>query len=289
MRSLLLLLLTLAPLAAGAQPVTMWLAEGESNRVYILGSVHLLRREDHPLPRVIEAAYDDAEALIMELDMDDLDAALVQASANRLGVIRDERTLASLMGESLYAEARSAAGLLDIPFDMLEKTEPWFAAITVEQLILMRIGFNPLYGVEMHMTMKATQDGKAIEGLETIEQQLGILDGLSLPAQRALLMQTLEDGRDTATVMDAMIAAWKTGDVDYLEESMLDEMARHEELYEAIVVDRNRRWVDTIETLLDEPDDYLVVVGALHLIGDDGVPALLSGRGINTEQMNESF
>lgn len=286
MRSLLLLLL-LQPLTAAAHPVTMWLVEGETNRVYILGSVHLLRREDHPLPQVIEAAYDDAEALIMELDMDDLDATLAQASATQLGVIRDERTLKSLMGDNLYAEASAAAGLLDIPFEMLEKTEPWFAAITVEQLVLMRIGFNPLYGVEMHMTMKATQDGKSIEGLETIEQQLGFLDGLSLPAQRALLMQTLEDGRDIASVMDSMIDAWRNGDVDYLEESMLDEMAEHEELYDAIVVERNRRWVDTIEALLDDRDDYLVIVGALHLIGEDGVPALLSGRGIKIEQMNE--
>lgn len=289
MRSLLCLCLLLQPLCAAAHPVTMWLVEGESNRVYILGSVHLLRREDHPLPAVIEAAYDDAEALIMELDMDDLDAALAQSAASRLGVIRDEQTLAGLMGERLYAEAAAAAALLDIPFDMLDKTEPWFAAITVEQLILMRIGFNPLYGVEIHMTMKATQDGKTIEGLETIEQQLGFLDDLSLPAQRALLMQTLEDGRDIAGLMDAMIAAWRTGDIDFLEESMLDEMAKHEELYDAIVVARNRRWVGTIEALLDEPDDYLVVVGALHLIGEDGVPALLSGRGIKTEQMNESF
>ncbi len=275
--------------AADGHPVTMWLAEGASNRVYILGSVHLLRRQDHPLPAVMEAAYDDAEALIMELDMDDLDAAALQASTNRLGVIQDERTLKDFLGEARYNEAAAAAREMDIPFEMLDKTEPWFAAITVEQLALMRIGFNPLYGIELHMTMKATQDGKEVTGLETIDEQLAMLDGLSIEAQNDLLLQTLAEGGNIKAFMDDMIRAWRVGDVDYLESNMLDDMARYPELFNAIVVNRNRRWVTAIEALLDDEDDYLVVVGALHLVGDVGVPALLEKRGIRIGQLHESF
>lgn len=274
---------------ADGHPVTMWLAEGQSNRVYILGSVHLLRREDHPLPKVMEAAYDDAEALIMELDMDDLDAAAMQASSQRLGVIHDDRTLRDFMGDRLYQEAAAAADAMDIPFDMLTKTEPWLAAINVEQFALMRIGFNPLYGVEMHMTMKATQDGKSIEGLETIDEQLAFLDGLSLDAQNDLLMQTLIEGSNIESFMDDLVRAWRIGDVDYMTDTMLNDMAQYPELYKAIVVDRNRRWVGTIEELLDDDDDYLIIVGALHLLGEQGVPALLTKRGIRIGQLNESL
>lgn len=274
---------------ADAQPVTMWLAEGNSNRIYILGSVHLLRRQDHPLPNVMESAYDDAEVLIMELDMDDLDAAAVQVSTNRLGVIHDDRTLRDFMGDELYEQALEAANQLDIPFEMLSKTEPWFAAITVEQLALARIGFNPLYGVEMHMTMKASQDGKPIEGLETIEEQLAFLDNLSLDAQNNLLMQTLVESKNIEALMDDMIRAWRIGDVEYMKDTILDDMAQYPELYKAIVVDRNRRWVDMIDRLLDDSDDYLIVVGALHLIGEDGVPALLAKRGVRIGQLNESL
>ena len=275
--------------AADGHPVTMWLAEGATNRVYILGSVHLLRRQDHPLPAVMEAAYDDAEALIMELDMDDLDAAALQASTNRLGVIQDERTLKDFLGEARYNEAAAAAREMDIPFDMLDKTEPWFAAITVEQLALMRIGFNPLYGIELHMTMKATQDGKEVTGFETIDEQLAMLDGLSIEAQNDLLLQTLAEGGNIEAFMDDMIRAWRIGDVDYLETNMLDDMARYPELFNAIVVDRNRRWVTEIVELLDDEDDYLIVVGALHLVGEVGVPALLEKRGIRIGQLHESF
>lgn len=284
-----MLSLLTAVTAAGdpGHPVSMWLVQGDNNRIYLLGSVHLLRREDHPLPGVIAAAYDDAEALYMEIDMDDLDAVAMQATINRLGMLDGEQSLRDMMGEELYAEAQTAAEALDIPLAMLEKTEPWFAALTVEQLVLTRIGFNPAYGIEMHMLSKAGEDGKQVHGFETIEQQLGLLDGLSLEAQRDLLMQTLDKGANIREIMDQLIEAWRIGNTEYLENQLLVEIAKYPELYEAIVADRNREWVNTIDNLLGDDQDYLVIVGALHLVGKDGVPALLEERGLGVSQMRE--
>ncbi len=280
--------LPLAALAdSGGQPVTMWMAEGASNRVYLLGSVHLLRKQDHPLPRVIDDVYADAETLYMELDMDDLDPLLMQATINRLGLLDEDTSLRDVMGDELYAEAAAAATELDIPLQMLERAEPWFAAITVEQLALARIGFNPSYGVEMHLLQKASRDGKTILGLESVEQQLGYLDGLSPGAQRELLMQTLTEAAGMRELMDDLILAWRSGDIDHLGQTLLDDVSGHPELYETIVASRNRLWADTIDELLEQSEDYLVVVGALHLVGEDGLPQLLQRRGVNIEQMHE--
>ena len=265
----------------------MWMAEGVTNRVYLLGSVHLLRSQDHPLPAVIDTAYDDAESLYMEIDMDDLDPLAMQATINRLGMLDEGTTLRDVMGAGLYADALLAADTLDIPLGMLEQTEPWYAAITIEQLALARIGFNPIYGIEMHMMTKAARDGKAIHGFESVEEQLALLDGLSLEAQRELLMQTLAEGANIRSVMDDLIGAWRAGDIDYMEENLLAEVANFPELYETIVAGRNRRWVDTIDKLLKDEDDYLVIVGALHLVGEDGVPQLLESRGTKIRQMQE--
>ena len=284
----LLWLLPAAALAdAAGTPVTMWLAEGTSNRVYLLGSIHLLRERDHPLPQVIGHAYEDAETLYMELDMDDLDPLATQATITRLGMLEEGISLRDVMGEELYAEAAAAALELEIPLEMLNRTEPWYAAITVEQLMLARIGFNAAYGVEMHLLRKASGDGKEILGFETLEQQLGYLDGLSLEAQRKLLMQTLTEGAAIREIMDDLILAWRSGDIDYLEQTLLDDLSGYPELYDTIVADRNRLWVDTIDDLLDDGEDYLVIVGALHLVGEDGVPRLLEQRGIRITQMHE--
>jgi len=281
-------LLPVAALADSAgHPVTMWMAEGTSNRVYLLGSVHLLRAQDHPLPQVIDDVYNDAETLYMELDMDDIDPLLMQATINQLGMLDEGTSLQDVMGDDLYAEARAMAAELEIPLEMLERTEPWLAAITIEQLALARIGFNPSYGVEMHLLKKAASDGKKILGFESVEQQLAYLDGLSPEAQRALLMQTLTESATIREVMDDLILAWRSGDIDYLGQTLLDDVSGYPELYETIVVSRNRLWADTIDELLEQGDDYLVVVGALHLVGEDGVPRLLQRRGVRIEQMHE--
>jgi uncharacterized protein YbaP (TraB family) len=283
----LMLLPLVAAADSGGHPVTLWMAEGASNTVYLLGSVHLLRKEDHPLPSVIDTAYDDAESLFMELDMDDLDPLATQAIINRLGMLDDDQSLRDVMGEELYDDALLAADALDIPLEMLSQTEPWYAAITIEQLALTRIGFNPTYGIEMHMMTKAIRDGKVIQGFESVEQQLEFLDGLSPDAQRDLLMQTLAEGANIRDIMDRLIVAWRTGDIAYMEENLLAEIANYPELYEAIVADRNRNWVNTIDNLLAGEEDYLVIVGALHLIGKDGLPRLLESRGYEVNQLHE--
>ena len=289
-RTLCLLLLACSSLSqadTAGHPLTLWRAEGATNTVYLLGSIHLLRASDHPLPTAIDAAYEDAEVLIMELDMDDLDPAATQRLFNENGVLQDGTTLRDLMGADQYARAEAAAEAIDVPIDMLAQSEPWLAAITVEMLALYRIGFNPMLGIEMHMTSKAIGDGKPIEGLEQAEDQLQFLDGLSLQAQRDMLLQTLEEGAAIAETIDELIRAWRYGDVDTLESGLLESFAEHRELHDTLVTQRNLRWAEQIDELLDDTDDYLVIVGAMHLVGADGVPNLLAEKGVQIRQLSE--
>jgi len=275
-----------APQSTG-HPISMWQINGASNRIYLLGSVHVLRQQDHPIPTAIEKAYQDAEILIMEIDVDDLDPIEMAGMVNELGVIKDGSTLQEIMGPSLYEEAADYASQLDIPFLMLAQTEPWLAAITIEQMMLLRIGFNPEYGIEFHLSAKAGEDSKEILGLESVREQLEFLDKLSLSAQRSLLIQTLRESLNIEENLDLLIDAWRHGDIDFLEENLLAEMQRYPELYRTLVVDRNEAWVEQIRNLIGKQDDYLIVVGTLHLVGDDGLPALLSEIGITTNQLRE--
>ena len=276
-----------AAAAETGHPVTMWRMDGEQNSVYLLGSVHLLRAADHPLPSVIDAAYADAETIVMEVDMDDIDPVAAQQQVTALGLLPEDRHLEEMMGAQLYARAEAFARDARIPLAMLARTEPWLAAITVEQLMLSRIGFDPQHGIEAHLTSMATAEGKPVIGLETVRQQLEFLDGMSLAAQRALLLASLEESAQMERVMDELVRAWRYGDVDYLESEMLAQMQEYPELYRMIVVERNRNWTTAIEEFAGDEDDYLVVVGALHLIGESGVPALLEKRGYDVVQMRQ--
>ncbi len=269
------------------QRAPLWRIDGDTNRIYLLGSVHLLRPSDYPLPAAIDDAYADAEILIMELDMDDLDPMAAQALATELGVLSAGGSLADLLGAENYLKATVLADKAAIPLELLAQTEPWLAAITVEQLMLTRIGFNPEYGVEKHLTGRAINDQKEILGLETMDDQLRMLDTLPMAVQQALFMQTLEEGLEIETIMDDLITAWRNGDVATLERTMLSDMQGQPELYQQLVVARNQNWVKQIVALLDEPEDYLIVVGALHLIGPDGVPEMLNRLNHTARQLGE--
>ena len=276
------------PGLAASQPVTMWQTQGEQNKIFLLGSIHLLRPSDYPIPSVIYSAYDEAETLIMELDMDDMDPMATQAIVLQLGMNADGETLEDILGARDYAKAVSLANDLEIPLAMLSGSKPWLAAVTIETLMLTRVGFDPSRGIEMHLTARAANDNKNVIGLETAQQQIEILAGLSMDAQREMLMQTLAEGGQIEALLEDIIDAWRNGDIEYLDETLLSDMEESRELYQKVVVERNRNWVQQIDALLDDDDDYLIIVGTMHLIGDDGVPALLRKRGLKVQQMNDN-
>jgi uncharacterized protein YbaP (TraB family) len=142
-----------------------------------------------------------------------------------------------------------------------------------------------MLGIEMHLVEKARSDGKAIYGLETERQQMEILDSLSLDLQKEMLLQTLADGADMQEMLDNLIDAWRHGDTDRMAGEMLREMQEYPELLTALVRNRNNAWIAPIEELLAGDRNYLVAVGALHLVDDIGVPELLRKRGYTVTQL----
>lgn len=287
--SLLALLLAAAPsLALGDHSLPLWQLEGGSNRVWLLGSIHLLRESDYPLPAAIADTYARADTLVMELDMDDLDPATVRRLATELGVLPADDSLQAWLGDETWQRAQTLATAAGIATDRLTRNEPWLAALTVEQIALSRLGFDPELGIESHLVNLARHDGKPIVGLETIDGQLRLLDTLPLPVQRRLLLDTLADSATLESTMNDMLDAWRHGDIATLEHQLAEDAQDNPALYEVLIAARNRHWVQHIETLLDDDRDYLVVVGLLHLAGKDGVPCLLAAQGLTAVQLGFS-
>jgi len=273
---------------ADDESAMLWVAQGNQNNVYLLGSIHLLRPQDHPLPAVIELVYDDADVLVMELDMDDIDLVDVMRTFRELGVLQGDVKLRHLLGDELFAQASAAAAATNIPLELLEHSEPWLAAITVQEMLAMRVGFSGELGIEQYLTNKALEDGKPINGLETVSEQLGFLDGLPMEAQSQWLVHSLVDGLRIEMIVDQLVEAWRVGDIAYLERELLHEARMSPELHAAILVQRNLNWIDRIVDYLDDDEDYLIVVGAAHLVGDDGVIELLLQRDVDVSQLGMS-
>lgn len=265
-------------LDAAAGPV--WSIHGpRGGTVYLAGSVHVLDPARSQLPPAFDTAYRDAGHIVMELDMDDLDPMAAAGYLAAHAVIDGDGSLRTLLGAERFARVDSEARALGLPLDSMPQLEPWAVALALTQLQLVKLGMDPEKGVEQQLTTRARADGKPIAGLETIDEQLGILDGLSYPDQARFLELTAEEADRIPAELDEMLSAWRGADTAALERLLLAEYERLPTLYRPLVTDRNRRWLPQIEALLSRPDDTLVVVGAMHLVGPEGLLALLRARG----------
>lgn len=278
----LLVTLLASPAVGGALP--MWEVRGAANTVTILGSIHFLRPSD-PLPAAIIEAYEEAEVVVMELDLDDTDALAMQSLIQKLGIDPQGRSLEILLGADDWRRAQQKAQAIDLDLALVRGFEPWLAAVTVTQLRLQQLGFQSDYGVEQRILQRARGDRKEIRGLETAEEQLSLLDLLSPKAQRTFLMVTLDDAADIGDEVDDIVRAWQAGDTRALEDEFLEGLRDQPEIYRSIVAERNRNWVQPIVALTRAREDYLVVVGTLHLVGPDSVIRLLAQQGIQPRQL----
>lgn len=280
---ILLLSLGLTPAQAAEEHHTLWSLHGKANTVYLLGSVHFLKPSEH-LPAVVDQAYREAEKLVMEIDMDDLDPLLAQQTTMQLGLLPPDRTLESELGARAYSKVSEQARQIGIDPALLSRFRPWLAAMTLVQLQLTKQGLDPNSGVERQLTARASADGKEIIGLETLPQQLGMLAGLSNAQQREFLMYSVEDTERASQELEELIGAWRQGDTRTLERLLAEGFEKYPDLYRPLTVERNRKWIGNIEHLLDDSDDYLVVVGTLHLVGKDSVIELLERKGHKVTQ-----
>lgn len=271
--------------ASPASPTrhTLWSLKGKTNTVYLLGSVHFLKPSER-LPGAVDEAYKDAEKLVMEIDMDDLDPLAMQQLTLDLGLLPQDKTLESELGTAAYQKISTQARKVGLDPSLLNRFQPWLAAMTLVQLQLMQMGLDPNSGVEQQLTARAATDGKEITGLETLQQQIGMLAGLSQQQQREFLMYSIEDTERASQEIDALIGAWRIGDTKSLARLLAEGFDRYPDLYRPLTVDRNRKWIASIEALLDDRDDYLIVVGTLHLVGKDSVIELLEDKGHRVRQ-----
>lgn len=281
-----MLLTLLVSTQALAEKLPVWEIQGTSNRVLLMGSIHFLRPADYPLPAGMDEAYELADGLYMEIDMDSIDPVASQGVLISMGT--GGGSLRENLSPEAYAEADRRATGLGLPLMSFEQFEPWFAALTITQLRMMQLGFDPEKGVESYFRDKARSDGKVIYGLESLEEQLSFMDGLDADTQEEFLLQSLDDAAELEQQVDLIVTAWRTGDGAALEELMLEDLEAAPELADALLVQRNRNWLRPIKQLMNDEDNWLVIVGAMHLVGPESVVVMLEDQGVEISQLSSA-
>ncbi len=268
--------------AARAEPA-LWQVTGDDSTVHLFGSVHLLPEGGFAIGGALAEALDESERVCMEIDQ----GAQNEAESTSLTLARavdpEGRSLFDLLGADAD-RVRDAAEEAGIPLEPLAMFEPWFAGLTVSVMALQANGYDVQHGVEQIIQAEARKDGKSGCGLETLDGQLGMLDALPADLQKEILLQALDEAEDVNALIEPLLDAWRDGDEVRLEKSLEDDFDGYPELAEVLIFERNARWAEQVGEMLRGDEDVLVVVGAMHLVGERGLPALLEKRGFRVQR-----
>jgi uncharacterized protein YbaP (TraB family) len=273
-----------ATAAAAPSRHLIWRVAKDGHTVaYLVGSIHVLTKASYPLPPLFDTVYASTKILVEEVDFDEsADPSVVGGIVGR-AMLTDGQTLKSLLDAPTYARVAEKAAAARMPMMLLERMKPWLVAMTLMVPELQRAGFDPAHGLDRHFYDQAKADGRPIRGLETAAYQLDRMNGLPMPAQLELLTTTLDDVDTQVKNVATLVDGWRRGDTPALERLLLNDLRDSPEVYQRLLVERNRNWVPLIaECQAAAP--CMVVVGGAHLLGPDSVVALLGQAGFTVEQ-----
>ena len=286
---------SIEPAAAQVSPPVplLWKVSDADNAIYLLGSFHLLKPDDYPLSGDVDAAFADAGQLMFELPPEEMNSPLLATMMMQAALLTNGTSLDSQLPPATAGKLRrwldaNSGQLQGLSPERLQMFEPWFVGLMVSMTEMSKLGLEPALGLDQHFIVAATDAGKPTAGFETAAEQIAFLDGMDKDEQVQFLDEALSEAEGGEGELDRLHDAWRRGDVDMIRDEMALEMKQdYPRLYQHINVERNDHWVPRLRQLLDSEGagNALVVVGALHLIGDDGVVEKLRLQGYTVERI----
>ena len=271
------------PAPAAPSGPALWKVADEDTTIYLFGTVHALPKDIEWYKGPIATALASAQTLVTEIPPGAMKDASVQQTFMARAMLPEGQTLRAMLNPEQRATFEGALAKLGLPAEAFDKFEPWFAALTLATIPMLKAGYSMEAGVESAVEAKA---GTAVkrDALETVDEQLNLFDGMPMPAQTAYLMSVAEDMDRVVPALNAMVAAWAKGDADGLAKLM------NEELDDPVLADRllyarNRDWAEWVETRLANPGTVFVAVGAGHLAGEKSVQDYLGKEGLTVTRV----
>lgn len=272
----------LIALPAVAGSPALWRLSDHDSVIWLFGTVHLLPRDVEWRSPAFEAAFAAADTIYLETDVSEKAAGEMGPMIQRMGLNPDFKTLSSILGSEDNTRLARAAARVGIPPGSLEPMRPWFAAMMLTLTHLATQGYDPRSGVETAVTEKAVAAGKRLRYLESASRQFEIFANLSLKAEKAFLMSSVEHIETDRALFDTLVRSWAEGDTETLDRVFREALgATLPEINEAVFLRRNREWSEHIARTMAGSGKTFIAVGAGHLSGQQGIVAMLRNNGYN--------
>ena len=264
--------------------VCIWKIESDSNTVYLMGSIHFLQEDDYPLDERFDQCFQNAENIVFELHYDSTQTPKFQQYTLLKAFYPEGGTFKSSVSDSTYTLVKNKLLELGMPIEKLNAFQPWFIAVTMLSLNLQKLGFDPKLGIDQHFFTLAKESQKNIIPLETPEYQLDLLATLGGDDQENFVIQTMDQFDEMESGFRDIVDAWETGDLEKLNELLNKGFEEYPALKQSLLIQRNHNWLDKIVQFTEDNEDYLVIVGAGHLAGEEGLVELLEAQGYSLER-----
>lgn len=261
----------------------LWLVEDEDTKIYLFGTVHMLKPGMQWFDGPVKSAWDSADEAVFEIVPGDDQAAMV-ATFQRLGTDQTGTKLRERLDGEDRAQYEAALTTLGIPAPAFDSFEPWLATMNLSLMTFAKAGFDPNSGVEQILMSKAKASAKPMTGLETVEEQLGFLDTLPMPSQITWLNETVDTLPDAGEALDEMVGDWAAGEPEKLA-ALLNEGMTDPVLREAMLTRRNANWAKWIDARMAKPGTVFIAVGSGHLAGDGSVQEQLKAYNLTSQRI----
>ena len=273
---------------AAAPVPLLWKVTGPGDsRVYLLGSFHMLRADDYPLAADVDQAFAASNRLMFELSPADMQSPDLVTKMMQAAVRTDGSELRRDLDAPTWTKLQAYAAANNMPLAQMQGMKPWFVGLTITLSQLARMGLDPELGLDRHFMKRAADAGKPTSGLETIDTQIAVFAQMSAKEQQQMVAEALDQAEQADALSRTLHDAWRRGDEKMLwNEMAVDMRAQYPQLYKRINTERNEAWVPKLQQQLQAGQGgTLVVVGALHLLGEDGVVEKLRGKGFKVERV----
>lgn len=272
----------------GAGDGSVWVVDGPNGgRLFLCGTIHILREKDYPLAPGYEAAYMYSDKLVLELPPGAASGPELTSRMSQLGMYSADSSLEKNVSRETWQAVMKWSVKHGLEASSMNRFRPWFVALLVTSMEYAALGAKPDNGVDTHFEQRAKKDGKPGVGLETVEFQIQLFASLSDAQQRDLLAQTLAEVSTVSVEFEKLLKAWKHGDLDTLQGMLFSEAEKYPDLMNLFLTARNLAWVGPLEQMLKKGEKVMVLVGTGHLSSDTGLIELLRKRGYRVRHYSE--
>lgn len=284
---LLILLFTSSHVVAAKDKPFLWKVSAQEATVYLLGSLHAATIDMYPLPTPLYQAFDEANYLVVELDINKVDAQAQLRAIQKYGLYTDGSQIDQHISNKTWQQLKAYLKSRQMSELQMRGMKPWLVNLTVTVGEFSRLGYDTALGIDQHFLDRAK--GKPIIELETLEGQMKVLASASDEQQESNLVITLDSVDEMAETMNIMRTLWKEGDAEGLYDAMKIDSGKYpgfEKQWEALLDTRNIAMAKKIKSYMKSDATYFVIVGALHLGGGNGLLNLLDKDGYRVKQVS---